>query len=113
MPDDNFIKLSFNDDFLVESSLDDCAQDYVEVYNMRQDGTMDLIGSYCQANPPPAILLSGTNVMVVVFRSDNRFANSGFFGHYSMEHYSLPAYIRNRLTSNGNVFFVSLIYSSI
>ena len=104
---DNYINLQFTH-FLVESSLTDCKQDFLEVYNILRDGSKGLMGRYCQASPPPAVLLSGMNEMTIIFQSDQHNSNSGFFGHYTSEHYTLPQHLITQINQNGmNSIFIT------
>ena len=96
----NYILLTFTD-FHVESTLPECQQDYVEVFSVRRDGYRGLVGRYCEAGPPPPELLSGMNEMTVVFSSDKKYSNSGFFGQYSSQRYTLPQHIREKIKTTG------------
>ena len=99
---DNYIQLEFVE-FNVESSLESCDQDFVEVYNLLKGGSQTLKGRYCSASPPPPKLLSGTNEMMVLLSSDMEHSQSGFFGHYTSEQYSLPQYIRDDIAYIGKL----------
>ena len=102
---DNYIRMEFTE-FHVESSLPDCAQDYVKIYNILRNGSMSLLGTYCEANPPPPVLLSGMNEMTVVLTSDAQHSNAGFFGHYSSERFTLKENIKAKISTAGiEVYF--------
>ena len=86
--ENSYIRLLFYN-FDVESAILDCAQDYVEVYNILRNGSKGLLGRYCQPHPPPPFLLSGNNKMVVIFGSDIKYSSPGFLALYSTEQYTL------------------------
>lgn len=112
LAENNYIQIEFKD-FHVESSLPECAQDSVEVYNMRRDGSTSMLGRYCQANLPPEILLSGMNQMTIVLRTDHEYSNSGFLAYYSKRQFTLPEDIASKLTTDGkNIIFILLAYIS-
>lgn len=97
---DNFIQLEFID-FYVESSLRECNQDFIELYNVLRDGGKGFMGRYCQANPPPTNLMSGMNEMSITFSSDMYYSNSGFLGYYSSQSYRLSQDLLDKLNNTG------------
>ena len=109
--EDNYIQLEFLT-FQVDSALKYCGQDFVEISNVLKNGVKGLIGRYCIPSPPPTVLLSGMNEMRVVFSSDKAYTNLGFFGHYSSQQYTLPQYIRDKITENGMNIELHIIYSN-
>ena len=106
--EDNYIRLEFKE-FLVESSQPDCSQDFAEIYNILRDGSKSLMGRYCEPSPPPSTLVSGMNRIILVFRSDQQYSSSGFFGQYSSEHYQLPQYIMDKLHRKGMIMIITLV----
>ncbi|MBN3313300.1 CDCP2 protein, partial [Atractosteus spatula] len=56
---------------------DDCAYDYVQIYNGASQDQGNLLGTFCGENSPPPFT-SSWHVMSIVFRSDRHVAHSGF-----------------------------------
>ena len=106
--ENNYIQLEFLT-FKVESARPDCEQDYLEIYNILRNGGKGFIGRYCINSPPPAVLLSGMNELTLVFQSDIRYSNSGFYAHYSSKHYILQNNIRKEVkTSSEYILHIRL-----
>ena len=100
MAENTYIHLEFIS-FQVESFSFECGQDYIEVYNVLQDGTLERKGKYCHPFPPPPVILSGMNRMKVVFTSDKEHSNSGFFARYNIKKCILPGHILRKISTSG------------
>ena len=98
--ENHYIYLEFIN-FHVESLLKSCDQDYVEAYNIIKNGDRELIGRYCVANLPPAVLLSSTNQLGLVFKSDTKYPNTGFMAYYTSKQYTLPGHIKEKIKISG------------
>ncbi|GFN89691.1 cubilin, partial [Plakobranchus ocellatus] len=73
-----FIVLTFTPPF------DVACNDFVKVYDIHDNGTADLLGSYCHNTVPP-VLKSSFNKMRVVFQSDATTNGNGFSANFSTE----------------------------
>ncbi|XP_060536860.1 cubilin [Cylas formicarius] len=71
----NFIKLNFIERFHIEE-VTDCVNDYVEVFDFRDDSWMSL-GRKCGRTAPDEFR-STTNKMKIIFRSNDKISASGF-----------------------------------
>ena len=112
--EDNYIHMEFSN-FHVESSSLECSQDYVDIYSGISESTRHLMGRYCEASPPPPVIRSGLNQMTIIFNSDGEYSNSGFIGHYTSKHYTLPHYIQQKLNRNGKIlrYFIWCMWNII
>ncbi|XP_063111990.1 membrane frizzled-related protein isoform X2 [Cavia porcellus] len=58
-----------------------CKFDYVEVYEIRGSGALSLLGRFCGAEPP-SHLISSSQELAVLFRTDHGFGGGGFSASY-------------------------------
>ncbi|XP_053451201.1 membrane frizzled-related protein isoform X2 [Nycticebus coucang] len=73
------LELQFHN-FSLEAQ-DECKFDYVEVYEISGSGAFSLLGRFCGAEPPPA-LISSHHELAVLFRTDHGFGSRGFSATY-------------------------------
>lgn len=69
------VEMTF-DSFSISGGVD-CDADYLEIYD-GADIAAPLLGRYCSANPPPAVLTSTGGAVTIVFHSDADLEGSGF-----------------------------------
>lgn len=74
------VQLTFNT-FNLENH-ENCIYDYVEIYDNGTTPNATLLGRYCGGTPPP-VLVSESNQMSVVFRTDSSIASDGFTASYA------------------------------
>ncbi|RZC32589.1 cubilin, partial [Asbolus verrucosus] len=61
----------------------ECTYDYVEIFeNNTETGTGTSIGKYCGQNKPPTMLTT-SNIITIVFCTDNTFSLEGFLATYT------------------------------
>jgi len=82
VPEDHVIRLEFKV-FELESNPYSCGSsrcscDYVEVKEESVTGDVINLRRYCMTAPPPAIIQSSTNKMMVTFHSDHAISAKGF-----------------------------------
>lgn len=80
-PPDSVIQVTFLT-FHVEQSYD-CSYDYLKIFdNNTNIGSGALMGTFCGYRLPPSIL-SSSNIITIVFTSDNSIAGDGFLISYN------------------------------
>ena len=62
-----------------------CTQDWLEIYQLFQDGSEELVGRYCSTSSPgPVVSLQKVALgLRVNFYTDNANVSSGFMGQYT------------------------------
>ncbi|BFZ22426.1 hypothetical protein BsWGS_25465 [Bradybaena similaris] len=85
----HFVTLHFNPPFDLEAQ--DCAKDYVEVFDDISSGTLVSLGRWCSNVEPPDLRSSSTR-LVVVFRSDATTNGNGFSASWDL---ACGGFIRN------------------